>query len=41
VPKLNQIDMNQIEIPFPDEGVRRAIVSVLGSLDDKIELNRR
>lgn len=40
-PKLNQGNMNQIEIPFPDEGVRRAIVSVLGTLDDKIEVNRK
>jgi type I restriction enzyme S subunit len=40
-PKLNQGNMNQIEIPFPDEGVRRAIVSVLGALDDKIEVNRK
>lgn len=40
-PKLNQGNMNQIEIPFPDEGVRRAIVSVLSTLDDKIEVNRK
>ena len=40
-PKLTQENLNRIEIPYPSEGARRGIVSILGSLDDKIELNRR
>ena len=40
-PKLNQRNMNQIPIPFPEPDVRSSIVHVLGSLDDKIEQNRR
>lgn len=40
-PKLNQRNMNQIPIPYPEAGIRRGIVDVLGSLDDKIEQNRR
>ena len=34
-------DLIGLEIPWPPPDVRRAIVAVLGSLDDKIELNRR
>jgi type I restriction enzyme, S subunit len=41
MPKLTQGNMNRIPIlaPLPDE--QRAIASVLGALDDKIELNRQ
>ena len=40
-PKLSQENLNRIEIPYPAESDRRAIARVLGSFDDKIELNRR
>ena len=40
-PKLNQTNLNRIPIPFPPESYRQAIVYILGTLDDKIELNRR
>jgi type I restriction enzyme, S subunit len=31
----------QLEIPFPSKPKQRAIASILGALDDKIDLNRR
>ena len=34
-------DLIEIEIPYPPLTEQRAIASILGSLDDKIELNRR
>jgi type I restriction enzyme, S subunit len=34
-------DLSQLTIPAPAIGEQRAIASVLGTLDDKIELNRR
>ena len=40
-PKLTQENLNRIELPYPAISERRAIARVLGSLDDKIELNRR
>ena len=40
-PKLNQRNMNQIQISFPVRSVREQIVKVLGALDDKIEQNRQ
>jgi type I restriction enzyme, S subunit len=40
-PKLTQENLNRIEVPFPPETERRTIASVLGSLDDKIELHHR
>jgi type I restriction enzyme S subunit len=39
--KLTQRSLNRVSISWPDEEVRAAIASVLGALDDKIELNRR
>ena len=40
--KLSQGNLNKIPVPFPPEqSVRRAIAHILGTLDDKIELNRR
>jgi len=40
--KLNQGSLNRILVPYPGKhAVRSAIAHVLGSLDDKIELNRR
>jgi len=41
-PKLSQVNLNRIPVPYPtnvDE--RRAITHVLSTLDDRIELNRR
>jgi hypothetical protein len=34
-------DINRIEIPIPPPPEQRAIAHILGTLDDKIELNRR
>jgi len=40
--KLSQANLNRIPIPYPEnETERRAIAHILGTLDDKIELNRR
>ena len=40
-PKLTQENLNRIPIPYPPEPDRHAIAHILGTLDDKIELNRR
>jgi len=40
-PKLNQTNMNKIPVYFPGKSIRKRIVEILGSLDDKIELNRQ
>ena len=40
-PKLTQASMNSIPIPYPDEPIRTTIAHILGTLDDKIEFNRR
>jgi type I restriction enzyme S subunit len=40
-PQLPIRDINRIEIPIPPFDVQRAIAHILGTLDDKIELNRR
>ena len=40
-PKLTQGNMNRIELLTPPLPEQRAIAHVLGTLDDKIELNRR
>jgi len=40
--KLSQANLNRIPTPYPDNMAdRRAIAHILGTLDDKIELNRR
>ena len=41
VPGLNRNDAHACVVRVPDEAEQRAIAHVLGSLDDKIELNRR
>lgn len=40
-PKLTQGDMKRIPVSCPEPEEQRAIAHILGSLDDKIELNRR
>ena len=40
--KLSQASLNRIPVPYPHNPAhRRAIAHILGTLDDKIELNRR
>ena len=41
MPKLTQGSMNRIPVPLPPLPEQRAIAHILGTLDDKIELNRR
>ncbi len=41
MPKLTQGNMNHIPVPAPPPDLQRAIAHILGTLDDKIELNRR
>ncbi len=41
MPKLTQGNLNKIELDCPPLTEQRAIAHILGSLDDKIELNRR
>ena len=41
MPKLTQANLNRIEISHPCVTEQRAIANILGTLDDKIELNRR
>jgi type I restriction enzyme S subunit len=38
---LNLKEIRQIPLPWPSKGHRDAIAHILGTLDDKIELNRR
>jgi len=38
---LNLGDVVRLPIPIPPEKERKAIIDILGSLDDKIEVNRR
>ena len=40
-PKFNKTDFRRIEVPVPSPPEQRAIAHILGTLDDKIELNRR
>lgn len=40
MPKLTQGNLNRLEVPCPSREVQEAIVSVLGSLDDRITLLR-
>ncbi len=41
MPKLTQANMNRIRVLTPPLPEQRAIAHILGTLDDKIELNRR
>jgi type I restriction enzyme S subunit len=41
MPKLTQGNMNRIALLVPPLSEQRAIANILGTLDDKIELNRR
>ncbi len=41
IPKLSQRSLRSILVPCPPPAAQEEIVSLLGSLDDKIELNRR
>jgi type I restriction enzyme S subunit len=41
MPKLTQGNLNKIELECPPIEEQRAIAHILGTLDDKIELNRR
>jgi type I restriction enzyme S subunit len=41
MPKLTQGNMNRISLSVPPLSEQRAIAHILGTLDDKIELNRR
>jgi len=41
VPRVLKTDITAIQIPLPPLSEQKAIASILGSLDDKIELNRR
>ncbi|TVQ35107.1 MAG: restriction endonuclease subunit S, partial [Wenzhouxiangella sp.] len=38
---INLKDLRELRIPLPDDNERDAIAHILGTLDDKIELNRR
>ncbi|HVB55875.1 MAG TPA: restriction endonuclease subunit S [Candidatus Acidoferrales bacterium] len=40
-PKFNKTDFRRLEVPVPTLPEQRAIAHILGTLDDKIELNRR
>lgn len=41
VPGLNRTHAHSLNLPIPPEGEQRFIARALGSLDDRIELNRR
>jgi type I restriction enzyme S subunit len=38
---INLKDLRQLQVPFPRAAERRAIAHILGTLDDKIEINRK
>lgn len=40
-PKFNKTDFRALSVPVPPPNEQRAIAHILGTLDDKIELNRR
>jgi type I restriction enzyme, S subunit len=40
-PKFNKTDLRSIEINIPDKRSQKAIAHILGTLDDKIELNQK
>ena len=41
IPKLSQRSLRSILVPYPPPAVQEEIVSLLGALDDKIDINRR
>jgi len=41
MPKLTQGNLNRIPLPIPPLPIQHRIADILGSLDDKIELNRK
>ena len=41
MPKLTQANLNRIPVPLPPLPIQKRIAHILGTLDDKIELNRR
>ncbi|MGJ8526005.1 Type I restriction modification DNA specificity domain [Halomonadaceae bacterium LMG 33818] len=41
MPKLNQANLNLIPVKYPDVAYQKKIEHLLGTLDDKIDLNRR
>ena len=41
MPSLNQEIIGRIPLPIPPLPEQRAVARILGSLDDKIEANRR
>lgn len=41
MPKLTQANMNRIPVVAPPRATQEEIVGILGTLDDKIELNRQ
>ena len=41
MPKLTQRNLSRVAVPTPPSRQQRAIAHILGTLDDKIELNRR
>ncbi|MCW5829981.1 MAG: restriction endonuclease subunit S [Deltaproteobacteria bacterium] len=40
-PNLSRSDIAEFQVPWPSRRMRSAIASILGALDDKIELNRK
>jgi type I restriction enzyme S subunit len=38
---IRQTELRRVHVPLPEMGEQRAIAYILGTLDDKIELNRR
>ena len=40
-PKLSQANLNALELNIPERGIQDKIVSIIGSLDDKIAINER
>lgn len=40
-PKLSQANLNALELKIPERSIQDKIVSIIGSLDDKIAINNR
>jgi len=41
VPRILKTDVTNLKVPIPDVTIQRRLAHILGTLDDKIELNRR